>query len=200
MYSEMFLRPLRSLVDGMVRLSQTKANYWAEFIVDGLLVVALLGAGLKHPDMSLERALGIMAMGMILFSLIEYCIHRWLFHWLDSPLSQGHEAHHQNPMGFDALPFFLPAMVSIGILGLLSELMPDATAFVLTGSIVGGYLIYGASHHFIHHVRYQHPWIKRWAALHHIHHVHPDSNYGVTTPLWDVLLGTRYVQRRRRGP
>ena len=200
MYGEMFLRPLRSLLDGLVRMSQTRANYWAEFLIDGLLVTALLGAGLKSPEMGLDRALGILVTGLVLFSFIEYCIHRWLFHWLDSPLSQGHEAHHQNPTGYDALPFFLPAMVAIGLLGLLSEFMPDASAYLLTGSIVSGYLIYGTSHHFIHHVRYQHPWIKRWAALHHIHHVHPETNFGVTSPLWDLLLGTRYIQRRNRRP
>jgi 4-hydroxysphinganine ceramide fatty acyl 2-hydroxylase len=31
------------------------------------------------------------------------------------------------------------------------------------------------------------------AAHHLIHHHHPDANFGVTTPLWDIVLGTRYV-------
>jgi len=31
-----------------------------------------------------------------------------------------------------------------------------------------------------------------------VHHYHPDSNFGVTTPLWDVLLGTRYVRQTRK--
>jgi dihydroceramide fatty acyl 2-hydroxylase len=47
-------------------------------------------------------------------------------------------------------------------------------------------------------VRFQHPLLRRWAAAHHVHHYHPDSNFGVTTPLWDYLLGTRYVRRPRQ--
>jgi dihydroceramide fatty acyl 2-hydroxylase len=33
-----------------------------------------------------------------------------------------------------------------------------------------------------------------------VHHYHPDCNFGVTTPLWDYLLGTRYVRQPRRQP
>lgn len=198
MYAEMLLRPLRTLLDGLVRMSQTRANYWAEFIVDSLLVIALLGSGLKEPGLVMERAVTIIVLGLVLFSFVEYVIHRWLFHWVDSPFSQGHAAHHRNPTGYDALPFFLPAMVAIGMLGITSEFMSDSDAYLLTGAMMSGYLIYGASHHYMHHVRYEHPWIKRWAALHHIHHVHPDTNFGVTTPLWDILLGTRFIIQHNR--
>ena len=44
---------------------------------------------------------------------------------------------------------------------------------------------------------FRQPWLRRWAASHHIHHHHEDANFGVTTPLWDHLLGTRYQGRKR---
>ncbi|MEW5315698.1 MAG: hypothetical protein WDW38_007108 [Sanguina aurantia] len=61
-----------------------------------------------------------------------------------------------------------------------------------------GYIIYGLSHFTIHHVRFKHPLLRRWAGSHHVHHYHPDTNFGLTTPLWDVLLGTRYVRQTRK--
>jgi hypothetical protein len=39
----------------------------------------------------------------------------------------------------------------------------------------------------------------RGPDAHHVHHYHPGTNFGVTTPLWDVLLGTRYVRQARVG-
>ena len=200
MQAELFLRPLRTVLDGLVRLSQTRSNYWAEFVVDGVLALGLLGAGLQAPGISMEHVLLTVLTGLLIFSFLEYAIHRWLFHSLNSVLAQGHEAHHQNPTGYDALPFFLPGLATLGLLGLFATVVPMHDAYLLSGAFTAGYVIYGASHHIIHHVRFQHPWAKRWAAVHHIHHVHPETNFGVTSPLWDVVMGTRYISRRNRRP
>ena len=70
---------------------------------------------------------------------------------------------------------------------------------MLAGSITFGYIIYGLAHFIIHHVRFKQPWLRRWAGAHHVHHYHPDTNFGVTTPLWDVLLRTRYVRQPRKA-
>ena len=43
---------------------------------------------------------------------------------------------------------------------------------------------------------YREAYGRRWAANHHIHHYHPDRNFGVSTPLWDIVLGTRHVSKR----
>jgi hypothetical protein len=51
------------------------------------------------------------------------------------------------------------------------------------------------SHGAIHNVYFVHAMPRRWAAAHHIHRHHPDKNFGVTTPLWDIVLGTRYISR-----
>jgi sterol desaturase/sphingolipid hydroxylase (fatty acid hydroxylase superfamily) len=77
--------------------------------------------------------------------------------------------------------------------------MPTGFALLLASAITFGYIIYGLAHFIIHHARFKQPLLRRWAAAHHVHHYHPDSNFGVTTPLWDVLLGTRYVRQARVG-
>jgi len=95
------------------------------------------------------------------------------------------------------LPFFLPPLGLLAIAGILSLVLPLQFALLLTGSLAAGYSAYGLSHAAIHNMRFQSRLSKRWAAIHHIHHYHPDKNFGVTTPLWDILLGTRYVPARR---
>jgi sterol desaturase/sphingolipid hydroxylase (fatty acid hydroxylase superfamily) len=55
------------------------------------------------------------------------------------------------------------------------------------------------SHVVIHARRFRSPLMRRWAGFHNIHHFHPETNFGVTTGLWDVLLGTRYRRSPRPG-
>jgi sterol desaturase/sphingolipid hydroxylase (fatty acid hydroxylase superfamily) len=124
-------------------------------------------------------------------------MHRWVFHGPPSIFSKGHDAHHQNPMGYDALPFFLPAVILLAVVGFLSLMMPRNYTFLLAGIAAIGYITYGLSHFAIHHVRFHRKFAVRWASNHRIHHHHPDANFGVTTPLWDIVLGTKWVSAKK---
>ena len=91
-----------------------------------------------------------------------------------------------------SLPFFLPALILLALTGVFVMLMPAKYAFLLTGTIALSYVIYGLSHFTIHHHRFHYILARNWSANHHIHHYHADTNFGVTTPLWDIVSGTRY--------
>jgi sterol desaturase/sphingolipid hydroxylase (fatty acid hydroxylase superfamily) len=177
----------------IVRMSTTRANGQAGLIADVGTSVVLLGAGLWRGSAQPLAAISTMLLGLVLFSFIEYGFHRWLFHGSPQIMEQGHRKHHEQPNGYDALPFFLPPLGLLAITGFLILILPAQFALLLSGSLAAGYAAYGLSHAAIHNLRFRNPLSKRWAAIHHIHHYHPDKNFGVTTPLWDILLGTRYV-------
>jgi sterol desaturase/sphingolipid hydroxylase (fatty acid hydroxylase superfamily) len=189
---------LRSGVDAIVRMSSTRTNYWAELGVDTTLGALLVVEGWRLHAGSPLIALLAIGLGLFAFSFIEYFFHRWMFHTRVPLFEQGHRTHHEQPLGYDSLPFFLPAVVLLTLAGLFVLIMPTGFALLMAGAITFGYITYGLSHFTIHHVRFKHPWLRRWAGAHHIHHYHPDSNFGLTTPLWDVLLGTRYVRQARK--
>jgi sterol desaturase/sphingolipid hydroxylase (fatty acid hydroxylase superfamily) len=189
---------LRSGVDAIVRMSSTRTNYWAELGVDTTLGALLVVEGWRMHAGSPLVALLAIGLGLFAFSFIEYFFHRWMFHTRVPLFEQGHRTHHEQPLGYDSLPFFLPAVVLLTLAGLFVLIMPAGFALLMAGAITFGYITYGLSHFTIHHVRFKHPWLRRWAGAHHIHHYHPDSNFGLTTPLWDVLLGTRYVRQARK--
>jgi sterol desaturase/sphingolipid hydroxylase (fatty acid hydroxylase superfamily) len=189
---------LRSGVDAIVRMSSTRTNYWAELGVDTTLGALLVVEGWRLHAGSPLGALLAIGLGLFAFSFIEYFFHRWMFHTRVPLFEQGHRTHHEQPLGYDSLPFFLPAVVLLTLAGLFVLIMPTGFALLMAGAITFGYITYGLSHFTIHHVRFKHPWLRRWAGAHHIHHYHPDSNFGLTTPLWDVLLGTRYVRQARK--
>ena len=186
-----------TVVDAIVRMSATRTNYWAEVGVDAALALLLAIEGWRHHAGGPLSALLAFGLGLLAFSFIEYFFHRWMFHTRVPLFEQGHRTHHEQPLGYDSLPFFLPAVVLLALAGLFVLIMPVGFALMLAASITLGYIIYGLSHFIIHHVRFKRPLLRRWAGAHHVHHYHPDSNFGLTTPLWDVLLGTRYVRRPR---
>ena len=179
-------------------MSKTPLNYWAEFAVDIPLGVVLIFAGLRHSELDSIAVFLIILFGLFLFSFIEYSFHRWLMHGSMQIFVQGHRAHHENPLGYDSLPFFLPALILLALTGVFVLLMPASYAFLLTGTIALGYVTYGLSHFIIHHHRFYQHLARNWAANHHIHHYHAETNFGVTTPLWDILIGTRYVSDNER--
>lgn len=183
---------VRLVGSGFSRMSSTKLNYWTEFAVDLGLIAVLAFEGWKLEGGRLLPAVAAIALGLFLYSFVEYLFHRWLFHKGPAWFADGHNQHHVNPVGYDSLPFFLPALVSLGLARLYMLVMPTGLALIVAGTVTFGYVVYGLSHFSMHHVRFKNPLLRRWAALHHIHHYHPDRNFGVTTPLWDILLGTRY--------
>ena len=183
----------------LMRLSATRVNGQIGTVADCAVGLALLGAGLHQGRLSLPAALASIVCGLLLFSLAEYVVHRWLFHAIDGALERGHRKHHEAPMGYDALPFFLPPLGMLALAGLLDLVMPATAALLFAGAFALGYATYGLSHYTIHNHRFRHVLPRRWAAAHHIHHFHPDTNFGVTSLLWDFVFGTRYISDQRTG-
>jgi sterol desaturase/sphingolipid hydroxylase (fatty acid hydroxylase superfamily) len=183
----------RGTLRAIERMSTTRANARAGLVADVLASCVLVYLGLRRADLSPALGISIALFGLVLFSFVEYCFHRWLFHGSVQVLEQGHRKHHEEPQAHDALPFFLPPLVALLLAGCLSILLPASAALLFTGGVAAGYAAYGLTHTIFHTVRFRRPLARRWAAAHHIHHYHPHSNFGVTTPLWDILLRTRYL-------
>lgn len=186
---------VRANSEGMTRMFSSRMNYWAEFGVDAALATLLIFAGAHHAEAPWIVPVAIIV-GLFLYSFVEYVFHRWLFHTHIPLFERGHRQHHENPKGYDSLPFFLPGTVAVGLAALCTLFMPAGFACLMMGAATVGYIFYGLTHFAIHHVRFKQPLLMRWAAFHHIHHYHPETNFGVTTPLWDILLGTRYKRQR----
>ncbi|MGH8042328.1 MAG: flippase-like domain-containing protein [Rudaea sp.] len=159
----------------------------------------LLAAGAYTNRFGFVVAIATLALGLFGFSFVEYAIHRWLFHGRAGALAAGHDQHHVDPLGYDALPFFAPPLGMLALAALLATFLPGSTALLLAGAVAVGYAAYGLGHTAIHFRRFRWRWPMRWAAHHHIHHRHAESNFGVTTSLWDHVLGTRYVPARERA-
>ncbi|MEM1417327.1 MAG: sterol desaturase family protein [Myxococcota bacterium] len=166
---------------------------WLPFAYVTPMVGALLERGAA-------RAPAVMLAGALLWAALEYAMHRWLFHVAGTkPVTVGyrflvHGHHHARPWDGDRLvatpwQFASAAAVLYGAAQLFGEAWDAAFA----GSLLA-YLAYEAVHYAIHHGRGGPGWLRAVRAHHLRHHHGPEgarSRFGISSPLFDWLLGTR---------
>jgi sterol desaturase/sphingolipid hydroxylase (fatty acid hydroxylase superfamily) len=151
--------------------------------------------------------LATFAAGFIFWTLFEYGFHRYIFHFFPIGEFQTriqfliHGVHHQYPNDKERL--VMPVSVSILVAGLLLFII--LTFFRETGwgffaGFVAGYITYDMIHYSIHNFQPPGPaWIKAiW--VHHLAHHYRDTTrgYGVSSPIWDTVFGTRHEYEKNR--
>jgi sterol desaturase/sphingolipid hydroxylase (fatty acid hydroxylase superfamily) len=146
----------------------------------------------------------VMALGMLVWTLIEYLLHRFLLHFrprasrLLAIVEMLHLGHHRSPRDEAKItvPVFASLPIAGGLLGLF-RLMAGSwqvAALLISGTIVG-YLYYELVHFWVHCGTRRGRWLKQPRRNHFFHHFRDQTRcFGVTTPLWDQILGTGCVK------
>jgi sterol desaturase/sphingolipid hydroxylase (fatty acid hydroxylase superfamily) len=194
----------RALTELFRDITQNQTNYRVSYAVDLACPLMLIYFGLRQAD-DWRISLVSFLVGLFIFSLVEYAIHRWLFHSPRSFMTPIHQTHHVAPQDPLALPFFTSAGVALILWSALSTLLEQQIVCLSIAGLMLGYFCYASLHHMNHHTRINFlplQWLKRRWAAHGVHHHLFDRNYGVTTSLWDRVFGTDHrpgqVQRRTR--
>jgi 4-hydroxysphinganine ceramide fatty acyl 2-hydroxylase len=146
----------------------------------------------------------LVAVGLLVWTLIEYLLHRFVLHYrpqapvLQAVVEKLHLGHHRDPQ--DEAKITVPVFASLPIAGGLLALFRlisgswEMAALLLVGSIAG-YLYYETVHFWIHCGARRGRWQGSQRANHMFHHFRDQHRcFGVTTPLWDLLLGTYRVK------
>ena len=135
--------------------------------------------------------------GYFLWTLAEYLLHRYLFHWISDRKwvkkfhYTMHGYHHSVPHDHNRL-FMPPVPVTLFVLvffGLFYLISGSYAWFVLPGFELG-YLTYALCHYLVH-TKPNSKWVKHLSHHHILHHYKfPDKAYGVSTRIWDHIFGT----------
>jgi 4-hydroxysphinganine ceramide fatty acyl 2-hydroxylase len=150
----------------------------------------------------------LLASGFFSWSLIEYGLHRFIFHYDAQSrigrklLYQAHLSHHENPKEtrrhLASLILSAPIAVAYWVLAWAATMSWAAACYLFIG-MAGGYFCYQWLHFHCHHGRSRLRllrYLRRYHLLH--HHKTPELRFGVTSPLFDLLFGTfRPVVNRR---
>lgn len=185
----------------MESLTKTQLEYVIMFW-STVIISLLIGAYSSKVGIGIQ-ALAFM-FGCFVWTLIEYILHRYIFHKLEEDSNKGrvwrtihflfHGSHHAYPQDRErvAFPIMANCMVTtiifVTVFGLFG--FPRCSFIILAGGL-SGYLFYDIVHNAIHHSKSEN-FYMRWIKKHHLkHHFrHPNSLYGVTSTLWDHVFGT----------
>ncbi|KAG0367645.1 hypothetical protein BC939DRAFT_458605 [Gamsiella multidivaricata] len=156
-----------------------------------------LGAGLS-PD----QAVTFFLSGMVLWTLAEYIIHRFLFH-LDDLLPDStvwltahfllHGIHHYLPM--DRLRLVMPPALAVALALPLNKLghtlFPEPQAYAIMAGAFFGYVLYDMTHYYLHHAKVFKIHFQEMKTYHLAHHYkNYDGGYGITSKIWDRVFNT----------
>jgi sterol desaturase/sphingolipid hydroxylase (fatty acid hydroxylase superfamily) len=149
--------------------------------------------------------------GLLAWTLLEYVLHRGVFHFRADPASELqrdvafliHGVHHDYPYDPDRLvmPPLVGALVAVLIGAPLHALLGPHLFRPFFAGMAAGYLWYDLTHYAVHHAELRSS-LGRWLRRHHLRHhfVTPERCYGVTTPLWDLVFGTYPREAREAAP
>jgi sterol desaturase/sphingolipid hydroxylase (fatty acid hydroxylase superfamily) len=138
--------------------------------------------------------------GYILWTLVEYSGHRFLFHHRFSSAAGRrvqfllHDVHHDHPN--DPLRLVMPPLMSVPIVAtawaMLRIVFGPVLSLPILAGFVAGYLCYDMLHYHLHHGRSK-TSIGRFLRLRHMHHHFRDetASFGVSAPWWDYVFGTQ---------
>ena len=169
------------------------------------VVVGFLAAAGQGSNVSPAYIPAGFLFGLVLWTFAEYTLHRFVFHfrprtsWQERVSFLFHGVHHAQPQCKTRL--VMPPVVSIPLALLFYALfqlilgrmlaLPHWIAPSFAG-FVAGYLVYDITHYATHHFPMRArlwKFLKRYHMQH--HYKTPDQRFGVSSPLWDVIFGTR---------
>ncbi|HEY2800382.1 MAG TPA: sterol desaturase family protein [Chthoniobacterales bacterium] len=176
-------------------------------VVPWIIYLPLIGwmfeLALVEREFSPGKTASLFVLGLFLWTLVEYVMHRWVFHyqprsaWGKRLHFMMHGVHHDYPK--DASRLVMPPSVSLPLAAVFYGLFFLAfgrLAPAIFAGLLAGYLFYDTVHYATHHFAMKRG-VWRWLKQYHMRHHYQDDEvgYGVSSPIWDYVFGTREDER-----
>jgi len=173
-------------------------------IAVGFLLIAARGTGAGRPGVFIPFGFFL---GLFLWTLAEYTLHRFLFHYKPRTARQErifflfHGIHHAQPQVKTRLvmpfPVSIPmALILYALIYIVVALLlgsPQWVAPLMSGFLIG-YLAYDLTHYATHHWPMRSA-VAKYLKRHHMQHHYkdPTTRFGVSSPIWDWIFRTQGV-------
>jgi dihydroceramide fatty acyl 2-hydroxylase len=182
----------------------TRVHHLVPVVLFGPAITILFVLGADR--LGLLSALAFAVGGYLFWTLMEYWIHRVIFHFEPE---QGvgarlhwmiHGVHHDHPN--DPLRLVMPPAASIPLAlvfyALFVAVLGADRAYAFGAGFLAGYLFYDMVHYHLHHHTPRTRMGKWLRELHMRHHFQDDERgFGISAPYWDRVFGTMHVRRSR---
>ena len=162
------------------------------------VVAYFLYLAVWREELSFLLIAGLFLVGWLIWTLLEYVIHRFVFHY-EPKTRVGkalhfvvHGVHHDYPN--DGSRLVMPPAVSIPlaiVFYLLFFVLCGRFAPPIAAGFAAGYICYDSIHYAIHHFPMKSSILNLLKQHHLRHHFQDDgAGYGVSSPLWDYIFRT----------
>lgn len=148
---------------------------------------------------NLAAAIALVLGGLLIWSLFEYAMHRFIFHpkvrtgWVQAVVFVLHGNHHVHPNDHDRN--MMPPIISMWIAGAIWGLFLLAAGprgSLLFLGFISGYVIYDSFHYACHQFPMRAPVLRQMKRHHMRHHfAKTEGNYAITAIFWDRVFGSR---------
>ena len=165
------------------------------------------------PTVGAWGVLGAFAAGLAVWTLAEYVLHRYVFHYEPThPTLKWvwyliHGVHHEQPQCKTRL--VMPPILSIPLAFAFYGLFHLAVAVIIGqplwvapvfAGFIAGYLAYDMLHYSEHHLSMKWGFLKYLKRYHLLHHFKtPDDRFGISSPIWDTIFGTKPKETTRES-
>ncbi|MGY5846520.1 sterol desaturase family protein [Salegentibacter sp. HM20] len=178
------------------KLTHTHIAY--PLIIFGTVATILFYYGIEEKGFTTPTMLLLFFAGMFFFTLVEYLMHRYLYHIpATTPKRQKisytmHGVHHDYPKDKSrlAMPPILGLLIATILFVIYRAILGDFVFGFLAGFLIG-YAGYLGVHYSVHAFKVPNNFLKVLWHHHSIHHYRePDRAFGVSSTLWDHIFGT----------
>lgn len=176
----------------------THTHISAPLIIFGGIAVVLIYFGIFEKGFTIPLMVLLFFAGMFFFTLVEYLMHRYLYHIPSTSERKKkmaytmHGVHHDYPK--DKSRLAMPPVLSLLIASILFVIYRAVLGDLVFGFLAGflvGYAGYLGVHYSVHAFKVPNNFLKTLWYHHSIHHYRePDRAFGVSSPLWDHIFRT----------
>jgi sterol desaturase/sphingolipid hydroxylase (fatty acid hydroxylase superfamily) len=185
----------------------SRVHWTVPLLVFVPIIAAFLVLSFRYYQLGFAMVLFYIVTGLFFWTFTEYVLHRFVFHF--HPGSERgqrihwmfHGVHHDYPS--DPLRLVMVPSISLPLSAMFYfafvAVLGSASAAPFTAGFLAGYLFYDMTHYAVHHFPIKGRVFGRLREWHMRHHFQdPDSGYGVTSMLWDIVFRTE-LRRTKAG-
>lgn len=180
------------------------------FTIPLYIFLPIIALCIYHDFAALHNSVGNFALclfsGIAVWSLTEYIMHRYVFHftphnhWQDEIHFIFHGVHHDFPK--DSLRLVMPPSVSIPLAALFyllfKSIFPALQMYAFFPGFLLGYLYYDMMHYAMHHYTFKTPYLKKVQQHHMLHHYQDEyKDFGVTSDFWDRIFKSESIMQNK---
>lgn len=181
----------------------SRVSWWVIPIIYIPMIIFFIYKGIVINEIPLISFGLYFVLGIIIWTFLEYTLHRWAFHFEARTKRQErilflvHGIHHDYPQ--DSKRLVMPPSVSLILAVIIYSIIFGITSIfsatilipAIFAGVVAGYLYYDMVHYSQHHMKITNPYYKDLKEYHMKHHYQePDLAFGISNKVWDKIFGT----------